>query len=110
MASIIEGDTFTQVVHFAVEPDRQAALVEAVATEIERWVRHCPGFVSSSLHASLDGHHVLNYAQWRTEADFVAFTKHSEGERLGAAVRAAKPLEGPEAVKYHAVRVIDALR
>jgi len=48
MASIIEGDTFTQVVHFAVEPDRQAALVEAVATEIERWVRHCPGFVSSS--------------------------------------------------------------
>jgi len=109
MAGITEGDTFTQVVQFTVEPGRQAALVEAIAAEIERWVRHCPGFVSSSLHASLDGHHVLNYAQWRSEADFKAFTNHPEGERLGAAVRAAKPLKGPEAVKYYAVRVINAL-
>lgn len=108
MASIIEGDTFTQVVHFAVEPERQAELIEVITAEVERWVRHCPGFVSSSFHASLDGRHVLNYAQWRTEADLVAFTKHPEGERLSAAVRAAKPLAGPEAVKYHATRVINA--
>ncbi len=108
MASITEGNTFTQVVHFAVEPDRQAALVEAVAAEIKRWVRHCPGFISSSLHASLDGRHVLNYAQWRTEADFEAFTRDPEGERLGAAVRAARPLAGPEAVRYRVARVVDA--
>ena len=52
-----EGDTFTQVVQFEVEPDKQAALIAAIVAEVERWVRHRPGFVSSTFHASLDGRH-----------------------------------------------------
>ncbi len=108
MARIAEDDTFTQIVHFTVEPDRQAALIEAITAEVERWVRRRPGFIASSFHASLDGRHVLNYAQWRTEADFEAFTRDPEGERLSAAVRAARPLAGPEAIRYRVARVVDA--
>jgi quinol monooxygenase YgiN len=70
MATLREDDTFTQVVRFDVAPEKQAVLISAIAAEVERWVRHRPGFVSSTFHASRDGRHVLNYAQWRDEAAF----------------------------------------
>lgn len=78
MPVIQEDDTFTQVMQFEVEPDKQAALITAIVAEVERWVRHRPGFVSSTFHANLDGWHVLNYAQWRTEGEF-----HGVGARSG---------------------------
>jgi len=76
--------------------------------EVERWVRHRPGFVSSTFHASLDGRHALNYAQWRTEADFHAFTADPESKRLGAAIRAVGPSGGPPNVAYRVARTIVA--
>ena len=76
MPTIEVDDTFTKVVQFEVDPSRQEALIAAIAGEVERWVRHRPGFLSSTLHASLDGHHVLNYAQWRSIEDFEAMMKN----------------------------------
>ena len=108
MPTIAEDSTFTQVVHFAVAPDRQLALIAAIVGEVERWVRHLPGFVSSTFHASHDGASVLNYAQWRTAADFYAFTKHPEGDRLTAAVHAVGPLTGPDAIAYRVVRCVES--
>lgn len=106
MPDIVEDATFTQVVHFSVAPEKQTALIAAIAGEIERWVRDLPGFVASSLHAGLDGRDVLNYAQWRTQADFEAFTRHPEGDRLSAAIRAVGPESGPDAVAYRVARAI----
>ena len=106
MTTIAEDDTFTQVVQFEVTPEKQQALIAAIVAEVERWVRHRPGFVSSTFHASLDGQHFLNYAQWRTEADFHAFTTDPEGERLGAAIRAVGPRGGPHAIACRVVRSI----
>jgi hypothetical protein len=40
MAKIAEDDTFTQVVRFDVPADKQIALIEAIAGEVERWVQH----------------------------------------------------------------------
>ncbi|PSB61618.1 antibiotic biosynthesis monooxygenase, partial [Chroococcidiopsis cubana CCALA 043] len=48
-------------------------------------VKHQPGFVSSSLHKSLDGIRVLNYAQWKTLEDYKAFLNNSEIQARGAA-------------------------
>jgi len=110
MPTVAEDDTFTQVVQFEVDPAKQGALIAAIMAEVERWVRHRPGFVSSTFHASLDGRHVLNYAQWRSEADFRAFTDDPEGERLGAAIRAVGPSSGPKAVHYRVMRSIEPPR
>ena len=108
MPIIAENDIFTQVVRFEVEPARQDALIAAIVAEVERWVCHRPGFVSSGFHASIDGRHVLNYAQWRTEADFRAFIADPEGERLGAAIRAIGPTGGPHAEAYRVARIVEA--
>ncbi|WP_158810859.1 antibiotic biosynthesis monooxygenase [Beijerinckia sp. L45] len=82
MARIAEDATFTQIVRFDVEPKTQDDLIAAIVAEVERWVRHRPGFISSTFHASLDGRHVLNYAQWADEASFKGFTQDPEGERV----------------------------
>ena len=51
---------------FEVEPSRQEELVELLRQATEQVMRHVPGFVSSSIHRSLDGKRVVNYAQWET--------------------------------------------
>lgn len=107
-ATIREDETFTQVVRFDVAPERQEALIAAIVAEVERWVRFQPGFVSATFHASLDGQHVLNYAQWASEAAFRAFTQHPESKRLSAAIRAVGPDAGPHGMQYRVVRSVDA--
>lgn len=108
MPIIVEGDTFTQVIQFEIAPGRAERLISAVTAEVERWVSRLPGFVSSSFHASEDGRHMLNYAQWRSRADFDGFMCHPEGERLSKAIRAVGPIRGPDAIAYRVVRTIDA--
>src|ERR1700688_4565020 len=57
---------------FTVEPADQQQLLELLARATETSVRHSPGFISASLHRSLDGTKVTMYAQWRTVADYQA--------------------------------------
>jgi quinol monooxygenase YgiN len=57
---------------FTVEPVNQRRLVDLLARATETSVRHAPGFVSASLHRSLDGTKVAMYAQWRTIEDYEA--------------------------------------
>jgi quinol monooxygenase YgiN len=61
--------TFINV--FTVDPTRQQELIDllARATEI---VRRAPGFISASLHRSVDGAKVTMYAQWRSIEDYEA--------------------------------------
>lgn len=37
-----------------------------------------PGYVSASIHKSLDGTRVTNYAQWRTREDFEAMLQRAD--------------------------------
>ena len=60
--------TFINV--FTVDPEDQQRLVDLLANVTETSVRHARGFVSSSLHRSLDGRKVTMYAQWRTMEDY----------------------------------------
>ncbi len=57
---------------FTVEPVNQRQLVDLLAHVTETSVRHEPGFVSASLHRSLDGTKVTMYAQWRSVEDYQA--------------------------------------
>ena len=57
---------------FSVEAARQQELVELLSQATESSVRHVSGFVSASLHRSLDGTKVVMYAQWRSVEDYQA--------------------------------------
>jgi heme-degrading monooxygenase HmoA len=69
-------------------PDRQVQLAELLVRATQETMRHLPGFVSASIHRSTDGTKVINYAQWRSEADFRA-TLEDPGARghMDAAAR-----------------------
>jgi quinol monooxygenase YgiN len=57
---------------FTVAPANQARLVELLARATESAVRHAPGFISATLHRSLDGSKVTMYARWQTVEDYQA--------------------------------------
>ncbi|WP_204787472.1 antibiotic biosynthesis monooxygenase family protein [Paenibacillus oryzisoli] len=57
---------------FTVEPINQDRLIELLTQATEVSVKYAPGFVSSSLHRSLDGTKVTMYAQWRSAEDYQA--------------------------------------
>jgi quinol monooxygenase YgiN len=57
----------TQINTFTVSPQNQDALLAALAESAE-FVRDTPGWLSASLHRSLDGTRVVNYAQSRDMA------------------------------------------
>jgi quinol monooxygenase YgiN len=76
------NDVITVIVIFAVEPERQQELVDTIIEFVETAVRRQPGFVSSSIHKSLDGVRVMNYAQWRSQSDYEAFINNSSVQSL----------------------------
>jgi len=54
----------TQITIVEAEPDKQAEAL-SLMTERARFMSKQPGFVSISLHRSLDGRRIVNYIQWR---------------------------------------------
>jgi quinol monooxygenase YgiN len=61
---------------FTVEPANQRKLIGLLARATETSVRHAAGFISSSLHRSLDGTKVTMYAQWRSIEDYQAMREN----------------------------------
>jgi hypothetical protein len=77
-----DNNVITVIVHFIVEPSRQQDLVDSIVNYLETYVKQRPGFISASLHKSVDGTRVVNYAQWQSQEDFQAFIKWSQAESL----------------------------
>ena len=65
--------TFINV--FTVDPSNQSRLVDLLVKVTDSYVRHAPGFISASLHRSLDGTKVTMYSQWRSLADYEAMRR-----------------------------------
>ena len=63
---------FTLINVFSVAPDQQQELANVLIEATEQTIRHLPGFISANIHTSLDGRHVVNYAQWRSRDAFKA--------------------------------------
>jgi quinol monooxygenase YgiN len=61
---------------FTVEPPNQQRLLDLLVRATETSVRHAPGFISASLHRSLDGTKVTMYAQWRSVEDYEAMRRN----------------------------------
>ena len=57
---------------FTVDPAKQDELIHLLTQATEASVRHAPGFISATLHRSLDGTKVAMYAQWQSREAYQA--------------------------------------
>ena len=60
-----DGGVVTLLVVFSTTPDKQSELVRMLDSVAQTHSRH-DGFVSCTLHRSLDGARVAEYIQWRS--------------------------------------------
>jgi hypothetical protein len=57
---------------FTDDSDNQQRLVDLLIRATDGFVSRAPGFISSTLHRSVDGTKVAMYAQWRSVEDYQA--------------------------------------
>jgi quinol monooxygenase YgiN len=77
MTTISKSNRLVTLINvFTGTPDHQQEVVDLLTHATETSVRHAPGFISSSLHRSLDGTNVVMYAQWRSIEDYEAMRKN----------------------------------
>ena len=73
----IDNSLTTVIIIFTVKPEQQQELIEVIE-EFLKTVETLPGFISASLHKSIDGVKVVNYAQWSSIDDFESFINDRE--------------------------------
>jgi len=79
MVTIRKGrDVLTLVNVFTVKAENQQKLVDMLVEATDKTMKKLPGFISASIHRSLDGTKVVNYAQWRSREDFDAMRNNPE--------------------------------
>jgi heme-degrading monooxygenase HmoA len=61
----IDKQPVTQITIVEAEPEKQGQAL-SLMTERARFMARQPGFISISLHRSLDGRRIVNYVQWET--------------------------------------------
>src|SRR6201987_4658362 len=60
-----EQQPVTQITVVEAEPGKQAQALDLMRQRAHFMARQ-PGFISISLHSSLDGRRIVNYVQWET--------------------------------------------
>jgi len=76
MTITTDSPVFTVVTLFTTKPEDQERFLNAFKLSVQGMRKH-PGFVAAGLHRSSDGTTILNYLQWRSQADFEAFVGRS---------------------------------
>jgi len=66
----VEDNYITLINVFTVDPANQQKLVDLLILATENRVNKITGFISASLHKSVDGTKVTMYAQWRSAEDY----------------------------------------
>jgi quinol monooxygenase YgiN len=71
MTTISKQNKFLTLINvFTVEPVNQQKLLDLLTLATASTVQNITGFISSSLHRSLDGTKVTMYAQWKSIEDY----------------------------------------
>ena len=66
----VENNDLTLINVFTVDPANQQELVDLLILATSGTITKVAGFISSSLHKSLDGTKVTMYAQWKSIEDY----------------------------------------
>jgi heme-degrading monooxygenase HmoA len=61
----LDNQPVTQITVIEPEPGKQAEAL-SLMTERARFMARQPGFISVSVHRSLDGRRIVNYIQWQS--------------------------------------------
>ncbi len=93
------NEVITVIIIFSVEPQRQQELLDVIRDFLDT-VKQQPGFVSASIHKSIDGVKVANYAQWRSKEDYENFINNTEVQAKAAKLKEFNP---PDAHIYEVV-------
>ena len=74
---------WTLINTFEVRPGKQGAILACLRDFTEDFARFLPGFVGSAVYASRDATRVINYVQWRSQADLHAMldTEQAQAHR-----------------------------
>lgn len=72
----IDNNYLTLINVFSVAPENQQELVDLLILATEGSVTKIEGFISASLHRSLDGMKVTMYAQWKSEEHYLQMRKN----------------------------------
>jgi len=65
-----ENNYLTLINVFTVDPSNQQKLIDLLTLATDTSVKNITGFISASLHKSIDGTKVTMYAQWRSAKDY----------------------------------------
>ena len=77
MTTISKSNRLVTLINvFTGAPAHQQEIVDLLARATETSVRYAPGFISATLHRSLDGTKVVMYAQWRSIEDYEAMREN----------------------------------
>ena len=72
MKQLSDKSNITLINVFTVHPSNQQRLVDLLTRAADNGVSRAPGFLSATLHRSIDGTKVTMYAQWRSAEDYHA--------------------------------------
>lgn len=92
--SALEDEIYTLINVFTVDPHKQQQLVDTLIDTTENWLKTLPGFISASIHKSLDGTKVVNYsyAQQKNKAAFDRLIADPQiRARMSLAVQLGRP-------------------
>jgi len=105
--TIDTGHDITTLINvFTVTSETQQPLVDLLVDATDKVMRHHrPGFVSATIHTSLDGTRVVNYAQWRSREGFQAMLDDPAAQEH---MKAAGDLAPAEPHLYHVTAVLHA--
>ncbi len=71
MITISEDNGFLTLINiFTVIPDHQQPLIELLTEAIESSMSEAKGFISSSIHKSVDATKVVLYTQWQSREEY----------------------------------------
>ena len=97
------GDCVTQITTAEVGDGQHQDELLRLMTERARFMATQPGFISISLHRSLDGRRVVNYVQWEGREQLAA--AHRAPEFRGRWPDVGKAAEDIEPALYEIVHI-----
>lgn len=84
MPKIITGARYATFINtFICDPSHQEEVVQINIDIVEQVASRFPGFISASVHRSVDGTRVFNYLQWESAGHLAAMQRSPEFQALG---------------------------